>query len=173
MPKVPPIPELEFISLTYNHAEFSRKLQTLNLQSPDILEFAHHVASCWYALAEEHLDDAKNALNNMRVRAVYSRSYYAAYNASKFARYVVSGAVSLKGNDHSFASANLPGNIPDVAKWSQIITQLYQCRLTADYDNWADSLSGLPLTPSEAVQNASDFVSMIKQYAAATLGLSV
>lgn len=132
MPKKPPIAELDFIKFTNNHAEFARRLQPLNVQSGDIIEYAQHVAKCWFELGGEHLVDAKLALENKRSRATYSRAYYAAYNASKAARYVVSGIVSLKGDDHGQAATNLPRDIPDVAKWSQVMTQLYECRLYAD-----------------------------------------
>jgi sulfur relay (sulfurtransferase) DsrC/TusE family protein len=114
MAKTPLVAELEFIKLTNNHAEFSRVLRRLNLQDADVLEYAQHVAKCWYSLAEEHLVDAKSALQNNRIKATYSRAYYAAYNASKAARYVVTGGVSLKGDDHKLAASALPKDIPDV-----------------------------------------------------------
>lgn len=171
MPKQPPINELEFIKLTNNHAEFARKLQVLSVQSGDIAEYAQHVATCWYSLAVEHLTDARLALQGNRRRATYSRSYYAVYNASKAARYVISGTVSLKGDDHAQAATKLPQDIPDIAKWSERVTQLYECRLYADYDNWSVNVTTLPLTPEQAVVSAEEFLEVIKTYAADKIGL--
>lgn len=173
MSKQPPIAEPEFIKLTYNHAEFARKLHDLNIGNSDINEYAHHVAKCWYILALEHLEDARVALANRRRRATYSRSYYAAYNASKATRYAVSGFVSLKGDDHAVAGTNLPKDIPDVAKWSQAVTQLYECRLYADYDNWANSTASLPLSPDQALETATEFLQVIKKYASDKMGLAL
>lgn len=173
MAKQPPIAELEFIKITRNHADFTQKLRLLNLQSADIAEYAKHIAKCWFSLALEHLADAKVALNNNSRRATYSRSYYAAYNASKAARYVVSGVVSLKGDDHAQASTNLPRDIPEVAKWSQIVTQLYECRLHADYDNWSVVAVNLPLTPEEALASASEFIDAVKVYTSEKTGLTL
>lgn len=171
MPKKPPISELEFIKLTSNHAEFARKLHVLTVASGDVAEYAQHVAACWYSLAVEHLSDARLALQENRKRATYSRSYYAAYNASKATRYVILGSVSLKGDDHAQAATNLPKDIPDIAKWSQIVTQLYECRLYADYDNWSVAVTVPPLTPEQAVENAEEFLKIIKTYAADKIGL--
>ena len=173
MPKAPPVAEPEFIRLTNNHAEFSRTLRTLNLQNEDVLEYAHHVAKCWYALAEEHLVDAKSALQNTRERAAYSRAYYAAYNASKAARYLVSGSVSLKGDDHKLASSSVPKDIPDVEKWSQTVTSLYECRLYADYDNWSNPAPSLPMAPGQAAEAAEQFLAAIRVYAAQKVGLAL
>jgi uncharacterized protein (UPF0332 family) len=48
-------------------------------------------------LAQEHLEDATASLAAGRKRSTFSRSYYAAYSASKAVRYLVFGAVSLTG----------------------------------------------------------------------------
>src|SRR5262245_46572262 len=146
MPKPPPIDEREFLRITINHSEFCRKLDSLSQPSSraDIAEHACHVGLCWLKLAIEHLEDANSALAAGRRRAAYSRAYYAAYNASKSVRYVVSGFVSLKGDDHSKA-ADLPDDFTDVEKWAADITKLYEHRLRADYDNWAATQSEFDL----------------------------
>src|ERR1700733_231064 len=125
MPKPPPTSELEFIRVTTNHAEFGQKLTLLGISAPDHQDHAKHVCRCWLNLGREHHQEGSAALAASCPRAVYSRAYYAAYNASKATRYLVSGAVSLKADDHGKAAANLPDDFPDVALWSQRITVLY------------------------------------------------
>ena len=49
------------------------------------------------------MNDAKAAIGLNCNRVTYSRSYYAAYNASKSIRYIVNGSVSLAGDDHKKA----------------------------------------------------------------------
>src|SRR5216683_2485248 len=100
MPKPPPVAELEFLKLIPNHAELTRKLQTIGVPALDVLEYAKYTCECWFRLAEEHLAEAKKANTMNCSRSVFSRSYYAAYNASKATRYIVQGIVSLKGDDH-------------------------------------------------------------------------
>lgn len=48
-------------------------------------------------LARLHYADASAADPDMNSRTVYSRAYYAAYNASKAVRYVVRGSVTWEG----------------------------------------------------------------------------
>ena len=106
MTKAPPVDEREFLRVTENHGEFGRKLRTLDFAtaSSALREHAHHVGLCWLRLATDHLADAKTAQASGRRRSAYSRAYYAVYNASKSVRYIVTGAVSLKGDDHKKAS---------------------------------------------------------------------
>ena len=117
MAKVPPIEEREFLKLTQNHSEFRHKIQVLGHEkvASDVTEFAHHVGLCWLQLACEHMEDAKTAMASSRDRSAYSRSYYAAYNASKSIRYIANGSVSLTGDDHKKAS-HLPDDFPEVEK---------------------------------------------------------
>jgi uncharacterized protein (UPF0332 family) len=164
MPKRPPVHELEFIKLSRNHGELSANLTTIGIPSPDVLEYAKHICECWFKLAETHLADATAALAANCPRAVISRSYYAAYNASKAARYLVKGGVSFKGNDHASASTDLPGDLPNVAQWAQDITVLYEHRLRADYDNWADTAASNTLTPGDAIAKATAFVEEVRAY---------
>jgi hypothetical protein len=133
----PTVTELEFLKLTTNHGEFANKLRTLG--HPQSADSVHrnsvHVGLCWFRLGIEHLADANAAAAAQRTRSVYSRSYYAAYNVSKGMRYIVGGSVSLKGDDHHKAS-ELPDDFPDGDRWSETVTNLYENRLRADYDNW-------------------------------------
>jgi hypothetical protein len=153
------VPELEFLKICQNHGEFSRKLRALQFPSSEATfdSYVHHVALCWFKLAKDHLVDARAALRATRRRAVYSRSYYAAYNASKCVRFIASGAVGLHGDDHRKAS-DLPDTFPDVAKWSQALTTLYENRLFADYDNWSTTNTNFSLTPRESFELAREFI---------------
>jgi hypothetical protein len=113
----PSVTELEFISLTVNHGQFSDKLRKLDLAAAaeEVQKNAFHVGLRWMTLAQEHLDDAAASLLAGRKRSTFSRSYYAAYNASKAVRYIVFGVVSLKGDDHHKAS-DLPDDLPKVTE---------------------------------------------------------
>ena len=135
--KAPIVAEREFITLTGNHGLFADKLRKLGQSEAavDIRRNALHVGLCWLRLGQEHLGDAEAALTANRVRSVFSRSYYAAYNASKAVRYIVAGAVTLKGDDHSKAS-DLPDDFPNVEKWAEMIPKLLEHREFSDYDNW-------------------------------------
>ncbi|HEY5330794.1 MAG TPA: HEPN domain-containing protein [Acidobacteriaceae bacterium] len=156
--------ELEFLKICRNHAELASKLNSLGLSSPDVFAYAQYVCACWFELAEVHLQEAKAADAASCPRAAMSRAYYAAYNASKAARYIVKGAVSLKGDDHSAASAELPDDLPDVEQWAQDITVLYEHRLRADYDHWADTQMSNTLTTGQAITLAERFIDEVRGY---------
>ncbi len=174
MSKPPPVDEREFLRIVRNHGELCRGLRTLDLTtaSSDLTDHAHYVGLCWLRLAFEHLEDAKAALASHRDRSSYSRSYYAAYNASKTIRYVVEGAVSLKGDDHQRAS-DLPDDFPDVAKWAGAITDLYEHRLRADYDNWTSTRAELSLTPAATVVLAEQFIAIALSYLEGKYGIKL
>jgi HEPN domain len=173
MAKPPAIDEREFLRVTQNHGEFGRKLQSLSFAaaSIEVVEQAHHVGLCWLRLAADHLADARAAEASGRQRAAYSRSYYAAYSASKSVRYIVSGAVSLKGDDHKKAS-ELPDDFPEVEKWSGLVTTLYEHRLRADYDNWAATNAEHHLTTTQCVELASQLVTEATKYLSAKYGIA-
>jgi hypothetical protein len=173
MAKPPAIDEREFLKLTRNHGEFCQKLRSLGLPaaSADLVENAHYVGLSWLRLADEHIKDGKLAADNGGHRASYSRSYYAAYNASKSVRYIVTGTVSLVADDHKEAS-NLPDDFPDVDKWADAIIRLREHRLRADYDNWASTKAEFSITPTEAIQLAETFVCEAKRYLETKFGLT-
>src|SRR5438128_573891 len=112
MPPLPSNPkdERKFLKAVRNHAAFKKQLNDLAMTSDlNSLEGSVIVvAGCWFKLAREHLSEAHGADKAKYHRSAYSRSYYAAYNASKAVRYLVYGEVSLKGDDHAKAS-----EIPD------------------------------------------------------------
>lgn len=112
MAKPPPVSELEFLKIADNFWELTAKLQKLGIQVSELKDYAGHVCGCWFRLAEEHLAEAKTALASNSVRSAYSRAYYAAYNASKAARYFSAGSVSLRGDDHRKAGPDLPTDFP-------------------------------------------------------------
>ena len=148
-----------------NHMEFRAKLSKLGLVAAEaaIKDYAHYVGLRWLKLAETHLREAKRALEGRSSRATYSRVYYAAYNASKAVRYIASGYVSLKADDHQKAS-ELPGDFPNRTKWGPSITKLYEQRLRADYDNWGGKSSHFTMKRTLAVNVASDFLKSCRAY---------
>jgi hypothetical protein len=176
MAKPPVVHEREFLKLTWNHGEFSQKLRLLghSAAAADLVENAHYVGLNWLRLAEEHMKDGMLAAGAGSDRAAYSRAYYAAYSAHsapKSVRYIVTGAVSLTGDDHKDAS-NLPDDFPDVDKWADAMTKLREHRLIADYDNWTSTKSEFSITPTEAIQLADGFVAEAKKYLQTKFGLT-
>jgi len=165
MPKVPPISEVEFLHAVQNHREFRNKLAKLGLVVADakIKEYAHFVGLRWFKLAAAHLREAKRSLKNRSNRTTYSRAYYAAYNASKAVRYVSTGFVSLKADDHQRAS-ELPGDFPDPVNWGLKITKLYEQRLRADYDNWGGKHGQFRIKAKDCVVSAATFLRVCKAY---------
>jgi uncharacterized protein (UPF0332 family) len=161
--------------MTGNHGQFRQRLVKLGqlAASKEIERYAHHVGLCWLRLALEHLEDARHSCTSGHNRAVFSRSYYAAYNASKAVRYIVGGFVSLKGDDHPKASSDLPDDFPQVDKWSEIVTQLFEHRLRADYDNWVGSAAENSLTAETALGLAQEFVDRCRAYLSARLGATI
>jgi hypothetical protein len=111
----PNVPEIEFLNLTGNYAKLCATLRDLgHHKTCDSIRWnAIYIGKAWMHLAEEHLEDAKAALHTQKKRMVYSRSYYAAYNASKAVRYLVYGAVSRASDDHRQAS-DLPDDFPHI-----------------------------------------------------------
>ena len=170
-----PIGGLEFVKLIPNHLEFRKKLTTLGLKDAELqtAQFAQHIGLCWLHLGRAHLKDAIQASKTKNIRAGYSRAYYAAYNISKAVRYIVTGAVSMKGDDHGKAGAELPGDFPDVPKWAQVITRLYEQRLRADYDNWGGKSAKFTVSLEEAVSDAKAFDVASKKYLTEKFGIKL
>jgi HEPN domain len=168
----PPVSELNFIQMIGNHGEFCRKLTLLGhaTVSEQMKRHARYIGLCWFRLSLEHLEDARQSLAANRARATFSRSYYAAYNASKAVRYIVNGLVSLKGDDHPKASFDLPDDFPNVDRWSEVVTNLYEDRLRADYDNWDTTAAEHLLTAAASFNLASEFVDRCRLYLSAKLG---
>lgn len=173
MSKSPPVHELQFLKLFANHAELSNRLLLLGCPTSDIQQFAMHVCEAWFHLGEEHLAEAKKLLAAGCLRATYSRAYYAAYNASKGARYLVKGIVSLKGDDHGKASSDLPDDFPNVATWGMKVSVLYENRLRADYENWSTTTKEFTINPDDAVADAEAFVAETRVYLNGKFGMSL
>lgn len=166
MPVKPPITELDFVQKIRNHREFSAKVKLLGSEGASALidSYAAYVASRWARLGVSHLNEAKAAMGARMSRTVYSRSYYACYNLSKAVRFLSEGSVSLKGDDHQKAP-DLPETFPDRDKLSRGITDLYQCRLVADYDNWTGyGKKTYPLSLKDAVDFAEYFSQTAKSF---------
>jgi hypothetical protein len=172
MVKPPAIDEREFLKLTRNHGEFCDKLRTLGYTaaSADLIEIAQHIGLSWPRLAHEHLNDGRAAEKATSSRASCSRSYYAVYNASKAVRYIVSGMVSLKSDDHKDAS-ELPDDFPDVEKWTDAIIKFKEHRLRADYDNWIATQSEHSRTSAETIALAEGFLWETSTYLEAKFGI--
>src|SRR6202162_5940849 len=68
--------------------ELTNNLTQIGISAPDVLEYAKQLSKCWFDLGEQHLNEANAALAARCERAAFSRSYYAAYNASKAMRYI-------------------------------------------------------------------------------------
>jgi hypothetical protein len=130
MPQAPPVDERKFVELTKNFKSVSESMRALGFPqtAADITAFGHHVGACWLRLALRHLADARASYRHRGTRrAVFSRSYYAAYNASKAVRYIEQGSVSLFGDDHKKAG-DLPDDFPNVASWTVDINRLREYR---------------------------------------------
>src|SRR5205823_5562247 len=65
----------------------------------------------------------------------------------------------------------LPDDFPDVEKWSDIVTKLYEHRLRADYDNWAATRSEHQLTSEQTVGHAEIFLTEARKYLEAKYGI--
>lgn len=169
-----PLPELELLKRWGNHAEFARKLDELALRSdlPTLKGYVGTVATAWFRLGIDHLEDATKSLSIGAQRSSYSRAYYAAYNISKSIRFAVKGFVSLKGDDHK-SVGDLPDDFPDSVVWSSRLVRLYENRLRADYDNWQDTASAYTATPRECVEDANGFRKAGSAYLLTKFGLAV
>jgi len=175
MPVKPPITELEFIQKVRNHREFSSKIGLLCSDDAATLveSYAAYVAWRWAKLGVSHLEEAKKAKAAKMTRAVYSRSYYACYNLSKAVRFLSEGSVSLKGDDHQKAP-DLPNDFPDRDKVSRGITDLYQCRLIADYDNWTGyGKKTYSLSVTDAIKFSNYFKQLVRSVLRQQYGISI
>jgi len=124
----------------------------------------HAVARQWLLLAYQHLHIARQLVGKPRHwRAAVSRSYYAAYNASRSVRYVVRGQIRLDGEDHQ-AVGDLPDDFPLKAKWSTFLTDLRKDRNIADYDAWPGIRGSLSLEPTRSFSSAQEFVKTSRAY---------
>jgi len=166
--------ERKALELLKNHADFKSTLMSLTMSGdlPILEGHVHAVARKWFELARLHYSDAAAADTHRNPRAVYSRSYYAAYNASKAVRYVVYGFVSLRGDDHKKV-AELPSNFPDVDSWGAKLPNLYEHRLRADYDNWSGTPSENVLLPEECLAESDAFLKAAAQFLLTEYGLTV
>lgn len=157
-----------------NHAEFRVKLTRLKLTS-DLAILDNSVLDVvkgWFGLAREHDRELAGMDAGNAPRAVYSRSYYAAYNASKAVRYISQGFVSLKGDDHRKVS-ELPDSFPDVDAWARDLQAMYAHRLRADYDNWTGTSNEHTMTPEDCAALAHQFVGICEKYLNDEYGVTV
>ena len=166
--------ERRTLELVRNHAEFKATLVSLTM-SGDLHLLDGHVSAVarkWFELGRQHYADASSIDPIAHPRCAYSRAYYAAYNASKAVRYVVRGAVSLKGDDHRKV-ADLPDKFPDVDSWTAKLPQLYEHRLRADYDNSSNTSSENVLPPQDCIRAAREFLEVAAKFLLTEYGLTV
>ena len=166
--------ERKTLELLRNHAQFKATLVSLTMAG-DLHVLDGHVfavARKWFELGRIHEADASCLDAGKHPRSVYSRSYYAAYNASKAVRYVVRGAVSLTGDDHRKV-ADLPDSFPDVNSWVSKLQLLYEHRLRADYDNWSNTGSENLLSPEACLATAKEFLKVAADFLLTKYGLTV
>ncbi len=123
-----------------------------------------NVAHYWLLLASQHLRVARQLVSEPRVwRTVVSRSYYAAYNASRSVRYLVKGSVKLDATDHQDVG-DLPDDFPRRAAWSTLLTEMRKDRNIADYEPWTGIRSSLSHAPSVSLARADEFLRESKAY---------
>lgn len=168
------VTELDFLKKTVNFRAFAAKLDELGIPSAAVSTQSERVARAWFQLADQHLGEASHSQTHspLPMRTVYSRSYYSAYSASKAVRYLFTGEVSLRGDDHGKAK-DLPSDFPDQLKWSRVLSTLYEDRLRADYDNWTSTPHEFNRQPQDALDLASEFLDTARQYIASKFQLSV
>jgi hypothetical protein len=166
--------ERRALALLKNHAELKTTLVSLTMSHdlPILEGHVHAVARRWFDLARMHYADASTVDPAANPRTVYSRAYYAVYNASKAVRYVVRGSVSLKGDDHRKV-ADLPDSFPEVDSWSTKLPFLYEHGLRADYENWSDTESENQLSPVECLTVAREFLAVSEQFLLSEYGLKI
>ena len=166
--------ERRALELLKNHAEFKATLVSLTMRGdlPILESHVHAVVRRWFELARTHYADASSVDPSANPRSVYSRAYYAAYNASKAVRYIIRGVVSLKGDDHKRV-ADLPDTFPDVDAWAAMLPLLYEHRLRADYDNWSDSASENQLSPLQCLAAARDSSQFSEQFLLSEYGMKI
>jgi hypothetical protein len=148
-----------------NHAEFKEKLTKLKLTGDLAVWDAAviDVIRSWFQLARQHAEELGKLDPDQLPRAVYSRAYYAAYNASKAVRYTSRGIVSLSGDDHRKVS-ELPDSFPNVDTWARDLQVMYEHRLRADYDNWTQTPSEHTLKPKECAELAQRFLTVCESF---------
>lgn len=156
----PPILELG------NHARVLRILELISGRS-DLSwynEEVHAVVCRWVNLAMQHLRTARGLAPKPRNwRGVVSRSYYAAYNASRALRYAVSGSIKLDVDDHKVVG-DLPPDFPNRAAWSTFLIDLRKDRNLADYEPWTKTLSALSERPRTSLDRTEEFLRQSKTY---------
>lgn len=149
-----------------NHARILRILKShsgtsdVTWYDDAVSNVGHH----WLLLAAQHLRVAQQLRAEPRVwRAVISRCYYAAYNASRSVRYLVKGVVKLDATDHQEVG-DLPDDFPRRAAWSTFLTEMRKDRNIADYEPWTGVRSTLSRAPGASFASAEEFLRESKTY---------
>jgi len=149
-----------------NHAKILALLKLMaggaNLSWYD--QKVYEVVHRWLLLASQHLGVASRLVAKPRQwRSTVSRSYYAAYNASRSVRYFVHGQVKLTGEDHQ-SVGELPDDFPNRATWSSFLTDLRKDRNIADYEPWPEARQTLSLPPRDSYLKARELLTVCRAY---------
>lgn len=170
----PKISELDFIASARNHQELAAKIRKIvgSDAADSIGSQATYVGVRWILLGGIHLREARIARRAGLIRGCYSKAYYSAYNFSKGVRYLVKGQVSLKGDDHQSAP-DFPPDFPDRDAMGRAVTDLYACRLQADYDNWGTGSQPFSLSSAEAISLANKISKNSRKYISERYGAKV
>jgi hypothetical protein len=149
-----------------NHAKILALLRQMaggaNLAWYDLK--VYEVVRRWLLLASQHLGVARRLVTKPRQwRSTVSRSYYAAYNASRSVRYFVQGQVKLTGEDHQ-SVGELPNDFPNRASWSSFLTDLRKDRNIADYEPWPEAKLMLSLPPRDSYLKARELLTVSRAY---------
>jgi hypothetical protein len=127
-------------------------------------EKVHQVVRRWLVLASQHLGVASHLVAKPRQwRSTVSRSYYAAYNASRSVRYFVYGQVKLTSEDHQ-SVGELPDDFPNKATWSSFLIDLRKDRNIADYEPWPEARKTLSLPPRDSYLRTRELLTICRVY---------
>ena len=149
-----------------NHAKILALLKQMagSASLPWYDENVHQVVRRWLVLASQHLGVARHlAARPRQWRSTVSRSYYAAYNASRSVRYFVDGQVKLTAEDHQ-SVGDLPDDFPNKGVWSSFLTDLRKDRNIADYEPWLGARKTLSLPPHDSYLKTRELLTVCRAY---------
>ncbi len=125
---------------------------------------AGDIVKRWYSLARDHLSAARHLLRVRGAwRSVVSRTYYAAYNASRAVRLHVTGSVKRGAKDHK-SIADLPDDFPRRRDWSAFLQDLRFDRSLSDYEPWPETYRELNRRPAQSLREVTDFLRSVREY---------
>lgn len=149
-----------------NHGKVRRVLSTFASRAT-LARFDDAVANVvkqWYLLARRHLRVARRLVRPPRDwRSAVSRTYYAAYNASRAVRYRVNGRVKPGAEDHKEVG-DLPNDFPNRDQWSSFLDDLRYDRNVSDYEPWPAARQRLKGEPADSLIEVERFIRDARGY---------